>query len=208
MTEAPKRKRRKPWRQATEHTRRYYERAGYRIAFVERQIKLRASWGGKLTRRVDAWNFADHIAFKVGKPGMVAINSCKGFRELALHVEKFRLLSAAWDWLVHDPNNRIVILAWERPAARGLRVRMRCRQLRKSDFEPRIGDCCEWKPKGVKRKAGDSNEEMTNGERHQLPGVVKATATTPGSFQNGKDGANVRYIGTNPSEETRARAAS
>lgn len=152
-------KRRKPWRRATELTRRYYAARGYHVAFVERQLRLHGPWRGVVARRVDAWGFADHLCFKVGRPGMVAVNSCKGFAEIRKHVEKFRLLSVAHDWLVHDVNNRIVILAWDRAERPGACVRMRCRQLRLADFEPRDGDRCEWKPK-IKRKEKPCDVQM------------------------------------------------
>lgn len=149
-----KRKRRKPWKRATTLTREYYAKRGYRIAFVERVVKHRipgTPW--KKTRKFDAWGLFDFIAFKVGVRGMKGINSCK-IQEINAHVEKFRLLSAADDWLRHDPGNRIVIMGWDRAKAPGQPVQMRCRQFRLEDLEPRDGDCCEWKArvKPVKRR--------------------------------------------------------
>ena len=197
-----KRKRRKPWKQATNLTRKYYEAKGFHIAYVERVIKRKipgTPWRKTLT--FDAFGFADFFAFKIGRPGFVGINSCKGMHELRLHVEKFRLLSSAHDFLVHDSNNRIVVFAWDRPRERGLRIRMKCRQLRLADFEPRVGDACEITPRLKKGKRNARSDSTGTDAGRTMRDVRQSDGTqgfeTPSLFDGFRERRRPR-VGAGP----------
>lgn len=111
---APAKKRRKPLA-TTALTRQFYERHGYRVAFVERYVERPIpGTNRKFKVRFDAFGFADHLMFKVGTPGIRAINSC-GMTggAIAEHITKILANPLAWEFL-QDQNNRIGVMGWKR----------------------------------------------------------------------------------------------
>lgn len=154
MAAATKTRRRKPWKGATNATRKLYQSLGYHVWYAEKTFKRRIP-GTRIvvTRTADAWGFADFICFKAERPGFVAANACV-HKEIKAHVEKFRLLTAAFDFLRANPDNRIAIVGWRRPEARGEEPTKHVRQMRLSDFEnyPE-GASCEIRIKKPRRSA-------------------------------------------------------
>lgn len=123
MESKAKKPRRKPIKAST-LTRHHWESMGYRVAFVERFIH-------QIHKRIDAWGFADHLAFHPGSDReVIALQSCAVDR-LADHRKTIRENPIAQEWL--RCGHRIVIMAWERGKKRGQPNRLVQEEQRPSD---------------------------------------------------------------------------
>ncbi len=129
-------------------TRSLYHDLGFRTAYVEKHL------GG---RTFDMHGFIDVLAWKPGRPGMVALQPT-AWSLVGGHVRKILLLARAYEWLT-VPGNQIAVIGWKRTAVRGARrYWAKWMQLHEFDDLP-DGACCEWK---ARRKGGRKRKAVVN----------------------------------------------
>lgn len=88
------------------------KKRGYTAHVVERFntfVKIRQDFGG----------FADILAYKLGEPGVLAIQACVGSGDVAKHVNKLKPLANVKTWL--QAGNRLEIWSWAKRGERGAR---------------------------------------------------------------------------------------
>lgn len=111
MSEAPaKPKRRKPIR-LSEKTKQFFEKTGWVVGFVERFVKPPPP---RKPFKLDLFGFADQMAWKVGRPGMVALQTC-AMSDKAAHIAKILDNPKARNFLLDGDSRRIGLVCWGRP---------------------------------------------------------------------------------------------
>ncbi|MCG8406708.1 MAG: hypothetical protein MI923_16050 [Phycisphaerales bacterium] len=153
---ATKKKKRKPF-PALSKTKQYFEKLGYRVAIVERDIRHDGKDGKRFGHKVDAWGFADLLAFHLKKPGMLALqatasNKTSRSGNMSEHWKKILRNVTAYEFLLADPNNRIGLMCWSYGKNRGDRHTYKFNWIKCEHFENLpVGAECEFRPKKRRR---------------------------------------------------------
>lgn len=163
MTTLPnKPKRRRPL-DATNLTRKFFLKRGYRIGFVERSVKRRVP-GRRFpqTLSFDLWGFGDFVAFHPEKKRTLIVQSTV-WSDWKDHYEKIRFKAYALEWLQLSPGHRIALIAWQRSPKRGGPVRRQFMWIRPEVFEDLPQGACSVVTKLVTAAKKRAEKGLANG---------------------------------------------